>query len=433
MPSLNRPQAQFLALPHKFKAFVAGFGTGKTWVGCADLCKFAWEWPGVNAGYFAPTYPMIRDIFYPTMEEVAADWRLETEIVESNKEVHFYSGGQYRSTVICRSMEKPGSIVGFKIGKALIDELDVLPMLKAEHAWRKIIARLRHQAEGLQNGVSVTTTPEGFKFAYQQFEKLPREKPALRDLYGMVKASTYDNAKNLPPDYISSLLASYPPQLIAAYIRGQFTNLASGSIYPDFDRKLNHTNESIRPAEALHIGLDFNVLNMTAVVSVIRDGRPLTLAEHTTIRDTPAMAALLRRLYVDIAVPHPVTIYPDASGQNTSSKNASESDLSLLRQAGFTLNVDHSNPAVKDRINAVCAMTLNAEGARRWLVNTDACPMLTQAQEQQAWGMNKTTGQPTGEPDKSTGHDHPNDAVGYFLTKRFPVIRRTAHQTELRI
>jgi len=85
---------------------------------------------------------------------------LETEIIESNKEVHFYSSGQYRSTVICRSMEKPGSIVGFKIGKALIDELDVLPMLKAEHAWRKIIARLRHQAEGLQNGVSVTTTPE---------------------------------------------------------------------------------------------------------------------------------------------------------------------------------------------------------------------------------------------------------------------------------
>ena len=55
MPSLNVPQGQFLRLDKKFKALVCGFGTGKTWAGCADLCKFAWEWPGVNAGYFAPT------------------------------------------------------------------------------------------------------------------------------------------------------------------------------------------------------------------------------------------------------------------------------------------------------------------------------------------------------------------------------------------
>ncbi|TDS92832.1 bacteriophage Rz lysis protein [Erwinia rhapontici] len=32
-PTLNIPQARFLAMPHKFKAYVAGFGSGKTWVG----------------------------------------------------------------------------------------------------------------------------------------------------------------------------------------------------------------------------------------------------------------------------------------------------------------------------------------------------------------------------------------------------------------
>ena len=43
MPTLNVPQAQFLGLPHKFRLFVAGFGSGKTWVGCAGLCQHAWE------------------------------------------------------------------------------------------------------------------------------------------------------------------------------------------------------------------------------------------------------------------------------------------------------------------------------------------------------------------------------------------------------
>ena len=414
MPKLNKPQAEFLALDRKFKAFVCGFGTGKTWGGCADLCKFAWEWPGVNAGYFAPTYPMIRDIFFPTMEEVADDWGLELDINESNKEVHVYANGHYRNTIICRSMEKPGSIVGFKIGKALIDELDVMPMLKAEHSWRKIIARLRQKADGLQNGVSVTTTPEGFKFVYQQFVKQLRDKPSLAELYGMVQASTFQNAKNLPDDYIPSLMASYPPQLIGAYIRGQFTNLTSGSVYPGFDRKLNHTNEQIRPFEHLHIGMDFNVLNMSAGVSVIREGLPLTLAELSKVRDTPTMARMLKERYKDAG--HAITVYPDASGQNTSSKNASESDLSILRMAGFTVKVGSTNPAVKDRVNAVDAMLLNAEGLRRWKINTDNCPETTEALEQQAWGKN-------GEPDKTTGHDHLNDANGYFIVNRWPLAK----------
>lgn len=411
-PTLNKPQARFLALPHKYRALVSGFGVGKTWGGCAGLAQHAWEQPKVNAGYFAPTYAQIRDIFYPTIEEVAHDWGLSTSVHESNKEVHLFDGKRYRTTILCRSMEKPGEIVGFKIGHALIDELDVMKADKAELAWRKIIARMRYKLDGLKNGVDVTTTPEGFKFVYRQFVKAVRDRPELRDLYGLIQASTYENAKNLPADYIPSLLASYPPQLIAAYIRGQFTNLATGSIYPNFSRLLNHTSERIEPYEPLHIGMDFNVLNMTAIVSVIRKDMPLTLEELVKVRDTPTMAQMLRERYIDKG--HPVTIYPDASGRNTSSKNASESDLGILREAGFHIEVDSTNPSVKDRILAVDGMTLNSLGWRRWKVNTDACPVLTEAQEQQAWGAN-------GEPDKTTGHDHPNDAVGYFIEKRWPL------------
>lgn len=422
-PRLNRPQARFLLLEQKFRAFVAGFGSGKTFVGSAALCQHAWEWPKINSGYFAPTYAQIRDIFYPTIDEVAFQWGLTTSVHETNHEVSLYNGTQYRGTILGRSMEKPGDIVGFKIGKALVDELDIMAKLKAETAWRKIMARLRYNVDGLKNGVDVTTTPEGFKFVYEQFVKRVREKPELASLYGLVQASTYDNGKNLPEDYIPSLRASYPPQLISSYIRGQFTNLASGSVYPNFSRALNHTGEAIREKEPLHVGMDFNVLNMTAAISVIRGDLPLTLAEFTKVRDTPAMARLLRERFLDKG--HAVTVYPDASGGNTSSKNASESDLSILKAAGLTIRGNLANPAVKDRVNAVDAMTLNADGQRRWLVNTDACPVLTEAQEQQAWG-------PNGEPDKTTGHDHPNDAVGYFLVHRYPIVKRIASVSNLR-
>jgi hypothetical protein len=419
---LNIPQSEFLQLPHKFKAYVAGFGSGKTFVGCAGIAAHFWQWPGVNQGYFAPTYPQIRDIFYPTMEEVAHAMGLRAKVKVGDHEVEIYEGRKYRGNVICRSMERPETIVGFKIGHALIDELDVMTLLRAQTAWRKIIARMRYNVPGLLNGIDVTTTPEGFKFVYQQFVKAVRDKPSLASMYGLIQASTYDNELNLPEDYITSLYESYPPALIDAYLRGKFTNLTSGSVYPDFDRKLNHTDEKIERGEPLMVGLDFNVNNMTACVNVVRDGLPLTLAERVKVRDTPAMAKILKEDFKDKG--HHVKIYPDASGQNTSSKDASESDLSILRAAGFQVEVNSANPAVKDRVNAYNAMILNADGVRRWKINTDLCPTTTEALEQQVWGKDGT-------PDKKSGHDHPNDANGYFIVKRWPIQGRNMQRIQL--
>ena len=411
VPTLNQPQAEFLQLPHKFRAFVGGFGSGKTWVGCGSLCRHAWEFPRIPTGYFAPSYPQIRDIFYPTIEEVAFDWGLRAQINQSNKEVHLYAGRQYRGTAICRSMDNPASIVGFKIGRGLVDEIDTLKKRKAHDAWRKIIARLRVKAPGLQNGIDVTTTPEGFNFVYEQFEQIPGQDPAKAELYGKVHASTYDNEINLPDDYIESLFETYPAQLVKAYINGLFVNLTSGSVYAAYDRKLNGTLATISDDDRLHVGMDFNVMNMTAIVCVIRAGQPLALEEFTGVRDTPAMIVALRERFGD----RHIAVYPDASGESSHTNNASVSDLGLLRAAGFVVRVPPANPRIRARVVSVNAMLCNARGVRRLRVNPVGCPKLTEALEKQAYDAN-------GMPDKTTGFDHPPDALGYFIHSRFPAI-----------
>nr|WP_246333254.1 phage terminase large subunit [Stenotrophomonas tumulicola] len=400
-------------MPHKFRAFVGGFGSGKTWVGCGSLCQHAWQFPRIPAGYFAPSYPQIRDIFYPTIEEVAFDWGLRAQINQSNKEAHLYAGRQYRCTVICRSMDKPSSIVGFKVGKALVDEIDTLKKKKAHEAWRKIIARLRVKADGLQNGIDVTTTPEGFNFVYEQFEKIPGDDPKKAALYGKVHASTYDNEAFLPEDYIESLFETYPAQLVLAYIEGQFVNLTSGSVYGTFSRKLNGTMATIAEDEPLHVGMDFNVMNMTAIVCVIRADQPMALEELTGIRDTPAMIDALKERFPD----QRITVYPDASGGSSHTNNASISDLGLLRaERNFSVRVPTANPRIRARVVSVNAMLCNAKGQRRLLVNAYGCPKLTEALEKQAYDDN-------GMPDKTTGFDHPPDALGYFIHSRFPAVR----------
>jgi len=431
-PTLNVPQAQFLAMPHKFKAYVAGFGSGKTWVGCGGICKGMWEHPRINQGYFAPTYPQIGVIFYPTVEEVAFDWGMKVKINEGNKEVHFYAGRQYRGTTICRSMEKPGTIVGFKIGNALVDELDVMPAKKAQQAWRKIIARMRYKVAGLRNGIDVTTTPEGFKFVYQQFVKAVRDKPSLATLYGLVQASTFDNEANLPDDYIPSLLASYPPELIKAYLRGQFTNLISGTIYHQFDRRLNDCEEVEQPGEPLYIGMDFNVGKMAGIVHVLHLGMPCAVTEIINAYDTPDIIRIIKERFWlydgnDYRKVREIYIYPDASGDSRKSSNASATDIAQLKQAGFNVVVNASNPPVKDRINSMNAMFCNGNGERRYKVNVKRCPVYTESLEQQVWD------EKTGEPDKKSDNDHPNDAGGYFIVKQFPILKPTGKVTKLRM
>lgn len=411
MPTLNEPQAQFLALPHKYRAYVAGFGAGKTWAISAGACKHYWEHPKAHRGYFAPTYPQIRDIYFPTIEEVAHDWGLRVKIAEVNKEVHFYSGRQYRGTTICRSMEKPESIVGFKIARADVDELDTLPIRKAEHAWRKILARLRLKFDG-QNGADVATTPEGFRFTWQQWVKAVREKPELKGLYGLVQASTYDNELNLPDDYIPGLLASYPPQLIQAYLNGEFVNLTAGTIYHAYDRKLNASSETLRDGEPVFVGMDFNVGKMAAIVHVKRDGWPHAVAEVVNGYDTPDMIRILKERLGE----RQIRVYPDASGASRKSVNASTTDIQLLKSAGFIVIAPPANPPVKDRINSMNAMFCNAEGERRYRVNADLCPTYAENLEQQVWADN-------GEPDKTAGNDHTNDAGGYFIHKEYPLVK----------
>lgn len=411
--TVSAPQGVFLAgLQTKFRAYVGGFGSGKTFVGCLDLLVFAGRHPGTVQGYFAPTYRDIRDTFWPTLDEAAAMLGFAVKVKKADKEVELYRGRGYYGTIVCRSMDDPASIVGFKIARALVDEIDTMARDKAQDAWRKIIARMRLVVPGVVNGIGVTTTPEGFRFVYEAFGKEPGPD------YGMVQASTYENEQYLPPDYIQSLRDTYPQELIDAYIEGRFVNLTAGTVYRNYDREAHRSTESLRPGEPVHVGQDFNVGAMASVVFVERPDGWHAVDELRNLSDTPHLIDVLKERYAGRAV----YVYPDATGGSRRSVNASESDIALLRRAAFKVRAKEVNPPVKDRVLAV--NTAFAKG-RLW-VNDTACPTWAEALEQQAYDKN-------GEPDKTTGHDHPNDAGGYFVHWTMPVVKPSFTARELRL
>jgi hypothetical protein len=403
MPSLNAAQDIFInKLNTKYRAFIGGFGSSKTFSGCLDLLTFAGRNPKTRQGYFAPTYTDIRDIFYPTIDEAAQLMGFTTDIKLANKEVHLYRGRLYYGTIICRSMDKPDSIVGFKVARALVDEIDTLPKDKANNAWNKIVARLRLKIEGVENGISVTTTPEGFRFIYSKFAENPTES------YSMVQASTYENQEYLPDDYIDSLIETYPSELIDAYIHGRFVNLTSGTVYSSYNRIKNRSVEITQEKEPLRIGMDFNVTNMSAVVYVMRKENWHAVDELKGIYDTPAMIVSIKEKFPE----HNIRIYPDASGGSRKTVDASISDISLLESAGFIVYANKSNPLVKDRV--IAANQAFSKGLL--FINDLKCPEYAKCMEQLAYDKN-------GEPDKKSNIDHLPDAGTYPIAFEMPVAR----------
>ena len=402
------PQSDFINANDQFPAMVAGFGSGKTQAAIMRALRLKFAYPRQNIAYYLPTYDLVRMIGYPRFSEILTNARVRFRLNQSDHVLTIKDKGQ----IIFRTLDNPARIVGYEVADSIVDELDTLKQADAEYAWRQVIARNRQKKpDGSLNTVGVATTPEGFRFVYEAWAKQPA------DGYRLIRASTYSNARNLPAGYIESLKRSYPSQLIAAYLEGQFVNLTAGAVYPDFGRDANHTSEVIADGEELHIGLDFNVYNCTAVVGVIRFGFPRILGELVKMRDTPHVIQTIKEKFPS----HKINIYPDASGNSNKTINATESDILLLKRAGFAVHVPTKNPFVKERVMAVNGLICNAAGDRRLLINTLAAPTLTECLEQQIYDKN-------GEPDKSDGKDHAPDALGYFIHFRWPIVKPTSTQ-----
>lgn len=402
--SVTEPQARFHALTCKYPLFVAGYGAGKseTLINQAIMDSFAS--PNAVIALYAPTYDLVKLILAPRLiaklEHYGIDYKYnkaENTVVPNHPQM---------GTFILRTLDNPERIVGYESYRAHIDEIDTLPEAKAQEVWRKIIARNRQQIGGT-NRVSAYTTPEGFRFVYRQWAKSDNPE------YGYVKASSSSNPF-LPEGYIDSLLATYPSELIRAYLEGEFVNLTSGTVYCNYERNMCSSSEEIRPNETLFIGCDFNVTRQAATVYVKRDGGKEWHAvdELCDMYDTPDMIRTINNRYPG----HRIVIYPDASGGSRKTVDANSSDISLLRQAGFEVRVNKQNPSIRDRVLAMNKALENGTVK----INESKCPTTASCLEQQAYDKN-------GMPDKRAGNDHQNDATTYPIAYEFPIRKPVAH------
>jgi len=434
--SLSDPQFEFLTSEKKHTGFVAGFGSGKSFIGTLKTLLKVIDTNIPKVAYYLPTYGDIRDIAFDGFPTVCEMLGYKYKLNKSDKEFTiFNANGTVKGIVMFRNMSEPESIVGYQVGYSLIDETDILKQEIMDKAFKKILGRNRlivpvedeeiiaeyalnevvpngvyfHKSRKILcyiNSIDVAGTPEGFKWFYTRFVKNSTDKDLL------IKASTYSNMENLPDDFIETLAEQYPPELFEAYVKGEFVNIASGVVYSYFNRKTHHTDNEIEPKENLFIGQDFNVGGCCGRVVVIRKGKPMLLDEYC-VNDTESIITHLKNAYSG----HRIVITPDASSDSNKT-NSSKTDLQLLKDAGFMIDAPKANPRIKNRVNTVNNMFYRNE----LLVNTNKCPKSTEALEQQAYDKN-------GDPEKFAGADtvdDSNDALGYIIYRKFGIDKQKA-------
>lgn len=395
-------QAEFIQSEFIHTGIVGGFRSGKSQAGVIKTILKKLKYPGVDVAYYLPTYGLIKDIAYPKFSALLTQMGIEYAL---NKTDHEYVTSFGR--IILRSMDNPETIIGYEVGYSLIDEADVLPNKHMNDVFIKVVARLSVPlSNGDPNCLDFVSTPEGFKFLYNFFVKKPHANKKL------IRAKTKNNPW-ISESYISTLEMSYTEQELEAYLNGEFVNLTTGSVYHKFNRVVNHSGRTIEKNDVLHIGIDFNITNMSAITHVVDKtvGTETILTavdEIVGAHDTDDLTELIKGKYKG----HQIVVYPDASGQSRKT-SSSTTDHQILKKAGFKLVVDESNPPVKDRVTTMNIAFKNSKGVTTYFVNTNTCPTYTEGLEQLTY-KNEV-------PDKTSGHDHATEAGGYCVWHQFKV------------
>lgn len=396
LSKLHDNQKEFILSTHLHTGIVGGYQSGKSEAAVAKCIVHLIMHPHVPIAYYLPTYGLFEDMLIPKFERNLPRIGIPyTHNKQHSKIITPYG------EVWMRSMDNPDRIVSYSVGYSLVDEVDVVHPNKRKDAMKRIASRNSFKKK-TPNQIDFVSTPEGFAYMYEFFVKNSNGNKKL------LKLSTLANEENLADGYIQGLREQYTADQLKAYLNGEFVNLTSGTIYYKFDRIQNNSNRIATGHETLYVGIDFNVGNMSAVIHVV-DNTPIAVDEITGGQDTEDVCNILKQRYPT----NRIIVYPDSSGKNRST-NADETDIQILKKAGFMTKYKNTNPLVSDRIKNMNRMFLNGQGIVGYKVNTVKCPEYTEALEKMAYDKN-------GNPDKSSGFDHLTDAGGYFISFEYPI------------
>jgi len=391
---LSKPQKQVLECDKRFRVLITGRRFGKTFLAVTELAKFS-RYPKKKCWYVAPTYRMAKDIVWHELVDKLTQHKWIKKTNNSDLSITLRNG----STISLRGADNENSLRGVGLDFLVMDEFADIK----EHTWYEV---LRPTLSDKNGAAFFCGTPRGYgNWSYNLFSKEAENWASFQFTTldgGQVSANEIEQAK-----------ADLDDRTFQQEYMASFVNYA-GQIYYNFDRKENVIDKYEPETNEIHIGMDFNIDPMSAVISELK-GNNIYIYDEIVIysSNTDEMVQEIRNRFKD----KHIFIYPDPASKQRKTSAGGVTDLAILKNAGFNLRVRNTHPLIRDRINAVNTKLKNGIGDRTLFIANN-CKNVLKSIERQIYKEGTTV------PDKDNNYDHMNDALGYLVEYLYPVKRQ---------
>jgi phage terminase large subunit len=399
---LSKPQRKVADDQARFRVLVTGRRFGKTTLAIRELCYHA-RIPGRVCWYVAPSYRQAKQIAWVKLKEILKDLRWVKRINEAELTIELKN----KSRICLRGADNKDSLRGVGIDFIVLDESADIE----ETAWTEVLRPTLSDTKGL---AMFAGTPKGMNWFHDLYQRGqdPSEQDWSSYLFttidgGFVDAGEIEQAKR---------------DLDAKTFRQEYQatwETYSGIIYYGFSMSDNvkHFDEPL-DNNIIHIGMDFNLDPMAAVVSYIKNGCIYIMDEiQIWSSNTEEMCQEIHRRYPG----KKIFVYPDPASKQRKTSAGGKTDLSILMNSGFICKVPPRHMAVRDRINSVNAKLCSASEERQVFIHPKCKNLLNSISKH-------TYKEGTVLPDKTQGFDHMNDALGYLISFLYPI--RTAYEQQ---
>jgi hypothetical protein len=390
---LTNPQKQVVESKARFKVLVTGRRFGKTHLAIRELIKNA-SLPNKMVWFVCPSYRQAKQVCWSGLKERLKDLKWIKKTNESDLSITLVNG----SVIALRGADRSyDSLRGVGLDYLVMDEFADI----SSEAWFEV---LRATLSDRKGGAMFTGTPRGYgNWAYDLFCKGLEDKDWKSFQFTTLDGGQVDN------DEVEAAKNDLDERTFRQEYLATFETY-SGAIYYNFEREQNVKTVKDNNT-TLHIGMDFNIDPMSAAVFQI-DNNVINFIDEVIIysSNTEELVKEIQQRYPE----RKIIVYPDPACRQRKTSAGGRTDLTILQNAGLTVRVKNAHPQIRDRINAVNSRLKNTNEQRMMFIDPK-CKNIIRGLERHLYKEGTT------QPDKDSGFDHMNDALGYAVDYLFPI------------
>lgn len=399
---LTVPQAKIFSSQKPNKIVNAGRRFGKSWLAGATIMDRCINHSKKQVIYIAPTLNMARNIMW---EGWIKD-HIPDEYVERKNEQLMTMVFKNGSKFYCLSAEHPDRLRGLAADLLIVDECAMIDD-DFYDVVKPLLADRHHDGNAFY-----ISTPKGYNWFYTLFCKAKAD-PVHWDTF---EYTTLDGG-NVTKERLEEDRQTMTAKMFAQEYLATFETVGD-RVYYNYDRSLNscEVDPNWGNGGDIHVGMDFNVKPMTAVISVLERGSLYIFDEiyTQTASNTQEVCEMIKSRYPKATV----YVYPDPTGhRGQTNAPVGETDFGILRKNGFIVCAPSRPYASKDKWNTVNTALCDANNKRHVFLNKEKCPELRKSWEGFSFE--------DGVPNKRSGLDHISDAAAYLICYELPYYSNT--------